>query len=115
MPHPGSRRMMRLSMVLAGGDHLLDCLTRHPQLPGQISLGEALREQGIDQLTPLPGQLARRPGVLDRRCADLLQFVEEFGVSRRFDVLSHPPSMTTPSCHVNPRLSSEPAVYAERA
>jgi hypothetical protein len=81
---------------LADRDHLLDCLTRHPELSGQISLREAFREQRIDQAAPLPGQLPRRARVLDRRCADLLQFAEEFGMSRRFEVLSHPLSMTTP-------------------
>src|SRR5215471_13925159 len=94
-----------LRQVLANRDHLLDCLPRHPQLPGQIGLGETLREQRVDQAAALPGQLSRRAGVLDRRCPDLLQFVEELGMSRRFEVLGHALSMTTPGCHVNWGLS----------
>jgi hypothetical protein len=43
------------------------------QHPAYVSLGEALREQRVDQAAALPGQLPRRAGVLDRRCPDLRQ------------------------------------------
>jgi hypothetical protein len=106
----GSRSSPRA--VLADRDHLLDRLASNTQLPGQIGLRETVGQQRVNQPAPLPGQLLRRASMLDRGCPDPLQLIEALGVSRRFEVLGHEHSMTTPGCRVNRGLSGASSVAA---
>jgi len=71
--------------VLAGGDHLMNGLASHAQLPGQIGLRETLGQQSVDQSAALASQFPRGPGVINRGGPNLLQVLEDLGVSRGLD------------------------------
>src|SRR5690349_11318541 len=56
--------------------HLLDRLAGHPELAGDVGLGEARADQLPDDVTALGGEPPRLPGVLERLGPHLAQPVE---------------------------------------
>jgi hypothetical protein len=71
---PGTR--WRRGAVLSAGEHLLDGLAGDSQLPRNVGLGKAFRDQAADHVAALGGKLPRQPRVLQGLGPDLLETLE---------------------------------------
>src|SRR6185312_902425 len=82
--------------------HLLNGLAADSHLPRDVGLGEAVGDEALDQHAALVREQPRSPSVLHRLGAHPPQATK--GLVRV--IALHLPRMTTPRCHVNPRLSA---------
>jgi len=87
---------------LDGRHHLLNGLPGHSQLAGDVCLCVALVEKKLHQVTSLSRQPSGLPGVFEGLRAHFLDLLDH---CRMVCCVRHHPSMTTPGCLVNQRLS----------